>query len=376
MRAGPRAASTRRCISTPISSTRWRTGCTCTSSSAATEWRVLRHMCESLGLNPKGRSAVVRMRVLDHVRRHARAEPWRAKREHIAALLTRLGFPEIAQDVWESTIQLDAPAPWLGLGQAQLAGGSLAEATRSFDRAARMGDSDALLHRAGVLAAAGEYERAVRACESYLATHVGDFRALAMQADFLARAGFGEEAARGFRSAAESRREIPGLFRASGSALLRAGRPEAAVNMLMEATRAEPTDLDSRINLCAALLLAGRTREAIAAFRAALKIEPHRAEALNNLGVAQLQLGQAKGAAGNIRRAVKLADSPRIMLNLANVGGSDRPPRARKRTPRKKTKSPPESGAAKPSPSAKPPKRRSRKAPPAETSKPPEPSPP
>src|SRR5207245_9434745 len=99
--------------------------------------------------------------------------------------------------------------------------------------------------------------------------------------------------------------------------------------------------------------------ESIAAVRWALKMEPHVAEAVNNVGVAQLQLGQAKGAAGNIRRAAKLADSPRIMLNLANVGGSDRPPRARKRTPRKKTKSPPESDAAKPSPSSNTQTRRS-----------------
>src|SRR5256886_8493111 len=213
------------------------------------EWPVLKHLCESLGLNPKGRSAVVRMRVLDHVRRHARAEPWRAKREHIAALLTRLGFPEVSQDVWESTIQLDAPAPWLGLGQAQLAGGSLAEATRSFDRAARMGDADALLHRAGVLAAAGEYERAVRACESYLATHVGDLRALAMQADFLARAGFGEEAARVFRATAESRREILGLLRAGGTPPLPARPHQAAGHMFMEATRAGATEPQPPIHL-------------------------------------------------------------------------------------------------------------------------------
>jgi len=342
------------------------------------EWPALKQMCESLGLNPKGRSAVVRMRVLDHVRRHIRAEPWRAKREHIAALLTRLGFPEVSQAVWESTIQLDAPAPWLGLGQAQLAGGSVAEATRSFDRAARMGDADALLHRAGVLAAAGEYERAVRACESYLTTHAGDLRALAMQADFLARAGFGEEAARVFRSTAESRREIPGLLRAGGTALLQAGRPEAAVNMLTEAIRVEPTDVESRINRGAALVLAGRTQEAIAAFREALKIDPHRAEALNDLGVVQLQVGQAKGAAGNIRRAAKLADSPRIMLNLASVGGSDRRRRAPKRTTRKKAESVRTEAevATKPSPTTKPRKRRSRKTSPAETSKPSEPSPP
>src|SRR3989442_6535387 len=102
-----------------------------------------------------------------------------------------------------------------------------------------MGDADALLHRAEVWAAAGEYERAVRACESYLATHVGDLRALAMQADFLARAGFGEEAARVFRATAESRREIPRLLRAGGAALLRAGRHQAAGNLVLAATPAQ-----------------------------------------------------------------------------------------------------------------------------------------
>src|SRR2546428_6826668 len=205
-------------------------------------------MCESLGLNAKCRSAVVRMRVLDHVRRHARAEPWRAKREHIAALLTRLGFPEVSQAVWESTIQLDASAPWLGLGQAQLAGGSVAEATRSFDRAARMGDADALLHRAGVLAAAGEYERAVRACESYLTTHAGDLRALAMQADFLARAGFGEEAARVFRSTAESRRGGPGPVRGRGGPALPTGRPPGGGHTLTNGARRAATDEGTSIH--------------------------------------------------------------------------------------------------------------------------------
>src|SRR3989442_12244091 len=110
-----------------------------------------------------------------------------------------------------------------------------------------------------------------------------------MQGAFPARAGFGEEAARVFRATAESRREIPGLLRAGGTALLRARRHEAALNMLMEATRPEPTDLDSRINLRAALLLAGRPPEPIAAVRAALPMDPPRPEGPNDPVVRQLQ---------------------------------------------------------------------------------------
>src|SRR2546430_2300072 len=102
------------------------------------DWPTLQRMCESLGLNPKGRSGVVRMRVLDHVRRRIRPESWRAGRDHMAALLTRLGYPNLSEDLWESTIRLDAPAPWVGLGQAQVAGGFLSEAAKWFDRAAEI----------------------------------------------------------------------------------------------------------------------------------------------------------------------------------------------------------------------------------------------
>src|SRR2546422_1518987 len=64
------------------------------------DWPTLQGMCRSLGLNPKGRSGVVRMRVLEHVRRRGRPESWRAGRDHMAALLTRLGFPDLAEDLW------------------------------------------------------------------------------------------------------------------------------------------------------------------------------------------------------------------------------------------------------------------------------------
>src|SRR5437879_7866311 len=85
-------------------------------------WPALQRMCQSLGLNPKGRSGVVRMRVLDHVRRRAHPEAWRAGRDHMAALLTRLGFPNLSEDLWESTIRLARPDPWVGPGPGARAG--------------------------------------------------------------------------------------------------------------------------------------------------------------------------------------------------------------------------------------------------------------
>src|SRR5256885_7109961 len=169
------------------------------------------------------------MRVLDQVRRRAHPEAWRAGRDHMAALLTRLGFPNLSEDLWESTIRLDAPAPWVGLGQAQVAGGFLSEAAKSFDRAAQMGDRSAHLHRAEALGAGGDYDRAIAACESYLADRPGDLRALGMKADFLTRSGFKEEAARVLLTAADAHPDAPFLRSAAGTSFLKAGRPEVAL---------------------------------------------------------------------------------------------------------------------------------------------------
>jgi tetratricopeptide (TPR) repeat protein len=262
-------------------------------------------MCESLGLSPKGRSAVVRMRVLDHVRQRSRPEPWRAGQDHMAVLLTRLGYPDLAERLLESTVQLDAPARWIGLGQAQLAAGFLSQATKSFDLAARMGDASALLHRAEALAAGGQYDRAIQACESYLAAHPGDLRAIGMRADFLTRAGFADEGARILAAAADATRDLSGVSSAVGCAYLKAGRAEAAVGFFQDAMAADPRDVESRINCGVALLLIGRPREALEVLQEALTIDPNRAEATHNLGVVRSKLVQAEPAAAAIESAAK-----------------------------------------------------------------------
>jgi len=283
------------------------------------DWPALQSLCASLGLNPKGRSSVVRLRVLDHVRRRVRPELWRPGAQQQASLLTRLGHPDTATRLWESTIQLDEPAPWIGLGRAQLGAGDLPEAARSFERAAQMGDAAANLHRAEALAAAGNYEGAVRACDAFLAARPRDLRALLLKANFLARGGWASEASTILRDTFESHPDARELWKGLGSLLLRGGRPEAAAEAFREAVRAFPDDMDSWINRGAALLLAGQTREAVGVLREVLEKDPRQAVALNNLGVAYLREGQAKSAAINLERAAKHMETPLILRNLAAV---------------------------------------------------------
>ena len=297
------------------------------------DWAALQRLCADLGLNPKGRSSVVRLRVLDHVRRRARPELWRPGSQAQAALLTRLGHPDTASRLWESTIQLDEPAPWIGLGRAQLGAGDLTEAAKSFERAVQMGDAGANLHRGEALAAAGDYEAAVRACDAYLAARPGELRGLLLKANFLARGGWTSEAAAVLRNAFESHPDARELWEGLGTLLLRAGRSEPAAEAYREAIRASPDDAWTWVNRGAALLLAGRVRDAVGLLRELLEKNPRQAPALNNLGVAYLREGRAKSAAVNIERAAKHLETPQILRNLAllreGARGRPAPPRAR-----------------------------------------------
>ncbi len=302
------------------------------------DWPTLQRLCTDLGLNPKGRTSVVRLRVLDHVRRRVRPELWRPGVQAQAALLTRLGHPDASSRLWESTIQLDAPSPWIGLGHAQLGAGDLLEAAKSFERAAQMGDAAAHLHRAEALAAAGNYEGAVRACDAYLEARPRDLRGLLLKANFLARGGWTSEAATLLRDTFESHPDVRELWKGLGTLLLRGGRYEAAGEAYRESLRASPDDLEAWIDRGAALLLAGQASEAIGDFREVLEKDSRQAVALNNLGVAYLREGRTRPAAVTLERAAKHMETPQILRNRAFIESSlhrpharaaPRPPRAR-----------------------------------------------
>jgi Flp pilus assembly protein TadD len=140
-----------------------------------------------------------------------------------------------------------------------------------------------------------------------------------MKAACLARSGYADEAARTLQTTSELHPEIRGLPRAIGTLLLKAERPEAASDAFREAAREDPQDVEAANNCGAALVVGGRTREAVKVLREALKGDPRRPETLNNLGVAHLRLGHRKSAAADIKGAARNLETPRILLNLAEI---------------------------------------------------------
>src|SRR3989441_13332726 len=126
-----------------------------------------------------------------------------------------------------------------------------------------MGARAALLHRAEALGAGGDYDRAIAACESYLAGRPGDLRALGMKADFLARSGFKEQAARVLLAAADAHPEAPFLRSAAGTSFLKAGRPEVALGAFGLPMPADAAGIEGAVNHGARALVVGRTRGAV-----------------------------------------------------------------------------------------------------------------
>ncbi len=296
------------------------------------DWATLKAYCDALGLNPKGRSAVVRQRVLDHVAARAPAATWRAGVQEIAAFLTRVGHPDEAARLWESTLSLDTPAPWVGLGGAYLRAGELEKAAKAFDRAAQMGDSSAAMHRTEVLAAGGKLDLAIEEAARYRDAHPGDPRGLALMVSLLSRAGRHEQVAQLLQRSVGERPDARPLRSGLGWALLRMSRFEEAVEAYRVYLDAAPSDSLGWNNYGVALAKAGKLPEARKAFQRAVSVDPSYPEALNNLGCVEVAQGLARGSS-RIQKAKRLADHPRIAANAeraARAARSGRAPRAKR----------------------------------------------
>lgn len=288
------------------------------------DWPALKAFAADLGLNPKGRSAIVRQRVLDHLRVQAHLSGWQAGRGEQAALLTRLGSAGAAVKLWESTISLETPAPWVGLGTAYLRSGAAEEAMKSFDRAVLMGDRAARFHRAHALLQAGAGDRALAEIEEAIAARPEDVRAWALRASFADATRRLDERMASHARLAELGRGHVGLARA----LMKAGRFEEAERALETHLGRHDRDPVAWNNLGACRARRGRWPDALDALRKAAALSPHDAGVLNNLAVALAATGKLEDAIKRIQHARRIAEDPRVLSNEAALLERKRPPAA------------------------------------------------
>ena len=277
------------------------------------EWPALKAFASDLGLNPKGRSAIVRRRVLDHLRAKAGAAEWKAGKAEQAALLTRIGLGEAAGDLWESTISLDAPAPWVGLGTAYLRAGRAEEAMKCFDRAIGMGDSGARLHKAHALLESGKPDEALAEVEEAIAERSGDVRALARRVALAEAGGRIDDAVAAATALAGTGHGRTALARI----LMHAGRFEEAGKALEAHVAERPEDSVAWNNLGACFAKRGRWEKAHDAFRRAANLDPRDAGVLNNLAVALAATGKGDEALRRLQAARRIAEDPCIVANEA-----------------------------------------------------------
>src|SRR2546427_8202075 len=257
------------------------------------EWPALKAFASELGLNPKGRSGLVRQRVLDHLRTQPSGPDWRAGKAEQAALLTRIGPADLAASLWESTISLDAPAPWVGLGTAYLKANRLEEAIKCSDRAIGMGDSGARLHKAHALLRVGRSDAAITEVHRALERNPGNVRAWAMRAVISEASGDSDEVLAARRKIADSGRGSLGLAKM----LMRAGRFEGAVKALDLHLSNHPEDALGWNQRGVALAKRAEWRGADEALRKAAALKPRDPGILNNLAIALAGAGRI-GEAG------------------------------------------------------------------------------
>jgi len=277
------------------------------------DWPTLKSVAAELGLNPKGRSGIVRQRVLDHLRARAAPVEWRAGKAEQAALLTRVGPAELAADLWESTISLDAPAPWVGMGTAYAKAGRLEEALKCYDRAIAMGDAGARLHKAQALARIGRGDAAIAEVDAALDANPGSVRAWATRAALADLVGRADEALASYTGLADHGSGRLGLARF----LMNAGRFEEAGKALAVHLSDHADDAVAWNNRGVCLAKRGLWKDAVEAFRKAVALDPRDAGAHNNLAVALAATDRSDEALKRIGVARRIAEDPRVLLNEA-----------------------------------------------------------
>lgn len=279
-------------------------------------WRELKGLAVRFGLNPRGKSTLVRQRILDYVRAHGGDVEWTPKPEDVAILLHRVGFPDAAARRWEDAIHLESPGPWIGLGSAYLRTGRLERAVNCFDRALQMGDPVAHLHKAEALSAAGADEPALEEAQSYLAEHPEDARGWAARGALLRRLGRMDEAVSAYRVIADLRPDVPDVWTSIGCLLLEAGRDEEAAHAFGAATELDPRDALAWNNRGVAQIRMGQRDEGLESIRRASAIDPRFAAAVSNKGVAYFTSDRKAAAFDALQAASRLADDAAILANL------------------------------------------------------------
>ncbi len=279
------------------------------------DWPGLKAFATNLGLSPKGRSGIVRQRVLDHLREHAAPLAWRAGKAEQAALLTRIGPADVAASLWESALTLDAPAAWVGLGTAYLKSERIEEALKCYGRAVSMGDAGARLHKAQALMRAGRRDGALAEIEKILGGSPGDLQALAMRAALVEARGNSEETIVAYRKIADLGHGRLGLAKL----LMRTGRFEEAETALAAHLSAHPDDGVAWNNRGVCFAKRNLWKEAVDAFRKAVALDARNAGVLNNLAVALAGAGRTDEAMKRIVAAHRIVEDPRILLNEAGL---------------------------------------------------------
>ncbi len=277
------------------------------------DWPALKEHAFALGLNPKGRSGMVRQRILDHLRTSGREVVWRAGRAEQAALLTRLGSPDVAIRLWESTIRLDSPAPWVGLGTAYEKAGRLEEAVKCFDRAIQMGDDAARLHKAHALARGGATDVALAELDVAIAARPNDVRAWAQRAAILESIGRSDEVIAACARIGDLVGNRLGLARA----LIKAHRFDDAETALAAHLADHPRDATAWGNRGVCLAKLERWKEAFEALQQAAALTERDPSILNNIACVLAATGKTDEARRKLRAARRMQEDPRILLNEA-----------------------------------------------------------
>lgn len=282
------------------------------------DWATLKRYCGELGLSHKGKSTLIRRRLIQFLESESQAEERALAPVHLPAILNSLGKWDGALGFWQRLVATEDPAVWMGLGTTYLLACDFATARRCFEQAVKAGGGRAaVLQLVETVLSAGDHAQALSILNEHIGKAPQDLLLLLRRLLLLQREGRQSDYVLDLDNMLRIAPEVPELWNLRGVAHIQSSSPDRALECFRTAKNLDTEDAVYWNNVGVTLITIGRVPEAIGFLEEAVARDGRYSDALNNLGVAYLREGKLTKATEMLSQAVRVDKRSRYLVNLA-----------------------------------------------------------
>ncbi len=235
----------------------------------------------------------------------------------LAVILTQLGYPTEAIQIWKESMDKNSPEDWIGFSVAFATGKDLDSSESCLRQAARLGASHAAV-------AISKQIFPDKTCSglpeiSVADTPVTELYSLWWEANELLERGRSNDALDFLENVLKKRDKLELGWNWLGMIRALSGKHAEAEDAFREAVESDGRFATAWSNLGAVMAISGKMQDAVVALKKALEIDPRHLEALHNLGIIENRQGNIDEARRLLKMALKTKERPQTWIVLAQI---------------------------------------------------------